>query len=142
VKTRLKLVEIVGKYTGAPYMLGGFSRDEGYDCFSLVLAFAEDLGVKVPNSFSGQTMETYSELWVEDPKEAKRIMLELFGELGKEIAPHKAFASDVLILESKEGDNVGIHAGGSLVLSAFIDIGIQLVNVHNFKVTKAYRWEV
>jgi len=133
-------VKIVDKYAGAPYKLGGRSRAEGYDCFSLVLALGEDFGVVVPETFEGQTMETYSKLWMDDPGEAKRVMLELFGKLAKKIPVGKMFASDILILDDGGEGNVGIHAGKDLALSVFTDVGVRLVNIRIFRVTGAYRW--
>lgn len=139
-KTRLRLVEIIGKYNGAPYKLGGSSREEGYDCFSLALALAEDFGVSIPKVFKGQTMETYSELWLKDRDKAKQVMFGLFAELGKSIPISRVFVGDVMIIEDKVGENVGTHAGKDLLLSAFTDIGVQLVSIGDFRIKGVYRW--
>ena len=140
MKTRPKLVEIIRKYTGAPYKLGGSSIEEGYDCFSLVLTLGEEFGVTIPDAFKGQTMETYGELWLNEPEKAKQVMLDLFGELCEEKSIGNAFALDVLILEDSEGMSVGVHAGGGLLITVFTDRGVQLTNINNFKVKGVYRW--
>ena len=138
--TRIKLIEVMRKYTDAPYKLGGSSVEEGYDCFSLVLALGEEFGVTIPDTFKGQTRETYGKMWLKDPDKAKQVMLELFGELCEELRIGQAFVGDIFILENDEGMNVGIHAGNSLVITAFTDIGVRLANIGNFEVKGVYRW--
>jgi cell wall-associated NlpC family hydrolase len=140
---KLKLAEIVGDYIGAPYKLGGSSYDEGFDCLRLVLKFGEDnIGVKIPDSYGGVTLDTYPELWEKDPVKAKILMLGLFEEIAEKIPPYKAFVTDILLLRDQEGDNVGIHVGQGLVLSVFTNIGVQLANINGFEVRGAYRWVV
>ena len=136
----LRVFDVVNRYVDSPYKLGGRSRSEGYDCFSLVLAIGEDLGITVPDEFEGQTMNTYSDLWLSDQDEAKRVMFGLFEKLAEKISPSKAFVFDILVFEDENGENVGIHAGKDLVLSAFTDVGVKLANIKAFVVKGAYRW--
>jgi len=141
---KFRLVDVTNKYIGAPYKLGGKSKREGFDCFGLSLYFARDeLGVEFPQeTYEGYTLDSYPEIWENDPSKAKRFMIGVFNLLAKRIPAEKAFVTDLLLMERGEDEYVGIHAGNGLVLTSFTNLGVQLANLNGFKVKGAYRWVV
>lgn len=135
------LASLSFKYLGTPYKLGGRNIDEGLDCLSFVLSLANELKVEIPESFEGIDRANYEELWQTDPEKAKKIFIRFVSSLGKVIPAEKAFATDLLIITPKKGNiQVGMHAGGDCILSAFIDKGIALASLRAFKIIKAIRW--
>jgi len=138
----MNLAIMTAKYVGTPYKLGGWSREEGFDCLSLMLSIADDRGIEVPEEFEGVTRETYAELWETNKKKAERLLFKFAASLGQEIPPHRAFAGDLLIAKSKADGSLvlAIHAGQSLMLSAFTDTGVDLVGLDHYEIKKAYKW--
>ena len=137
------LVEITSKYVGAPYKLGGWSVEEGFDCVSLIATIGEDIGLKMPKSFGDYDRSSYVEIWNKKPLEAKKLMLRFIASLGKEIESNFSSAWDLLVIMNRKDPLsfiVGINAGNGLVLSAFTDIGVNLVSLKSAGIRKVYRW--
>jgi cell wall-associated NlpC family hydrolase len=140
---RLRLAKVAAKFVGAPYRLGGRSRNEGYDCLSLVLGLAEEWGIRIPEGFEGIEAGTYPAYWESDPESAKAMLIRFAASLGGEVLPHHAFAGDLLVLRPRLQPEIvilGLHAGGDLVLSAFTDLGVALLSLRLFRIEKAVRW--
>jgi len=138
----MNLAKITQKYVGVPYCLGGKSVDDGLDCFSLLLYLAKENHIEIPDSFEGVPVDNYVSLWNNDRLKAKKTLIRFVQNLGKEIPVGKCFAGDLLILKFKgTGEmSIGMHAGKNLVLTVFIDEGVQLVTMDQLKIKRAYRW--
>ena len=136
----MNLNAITKKYVGCPYKLGGNTCEEGFDCLSLIFAIASDLNLPIKESYWGVTLSSYSELWQSQPEKAKRLLLRFISSLGKAVPVEKAFVGDLLILDTGGELLVAMHAGHDLILSAFTDIGVNLISRRPYKVRRAYRW--
>jgi len=137
------LVKVTSKYVGAPYKLGGWSVEEGFDCISLIVTIGEDIGLEMPKNFGGYDRSNYMKIWMEEPSKAKELMLEFVASLGREIKPNFSSAWDLLVIVNKKSPTsfvVGINAGNGLILSAFTDIGVDLIPSKSVEIRRAYRW--
>jgi hypothetical protein len=139
-RKRVPFIEISSKYVGAPYGLGGFDREKGFDCLSLIISIGRDLGINMPTSFSGYNTETYPSLWESDVPKAKRLLLKYVMDLSEEIHIGKLFVPDLVLVDSGEDYFFGIAAGNGNILSAFINLGVKVEKMNSFTVRRAFRW--
>jgi cell wall-associated NlpC family hydrolase len=139
---RLNLVEIIRKYIGIPYKLGG--KDfSGMDCLALVNSVGRELGVNIPDEFEGICEEDATKLWTDSPDVAKRTLVSYILSLGKKIDISSLFPSDLVLFRDSENDlGVGIYIGNSLILASFIGDKIELVRRENFPIEAVIRWVV
>jgi len=141
-KHKLNLAGIVGKYVGVPYALGG-SGSLGMDCLMLINTIGRELGARIPDEFKGVSEDDYTKLWVEFPEKAKRIFISYVSSLGKRIDVPFLFPPDLVLFRDGEDDlGVGIYVGKSLILSAFVDEEVRLVNRGGYPIEAVIRWVV
>ena len=96
------LAAIIGRLVGIPYVLGGAASGRGLDCFSSIYRYLAELGQDLPDEFKGLTLETYAGLFVEDPLQAKEIMVEFIDSVADPIDLSEAFAGDIHLLRRKD----------------------------------------
>ena len=139
-RKRIPFSEVSSKYVGAPYGLGGFSREEGFDCLSLIISIGRDLKINMPMTFGGYDVETYPSLWESDVRKAKVLLLNYVMGIGEEIPVGRLYVPDLVMVEDEEDFFFGIAAGNGNILSAFINFGVQVRKMRQFKVRRAFRW--
>lgn len=151
VGKELRIMESLARYTskiiGRPYRLGGSADARGADCFSSIWDYLfQRLGPeKLPEQYEGLTMNTYADLYKEDPEQAKCIMIRLMKDLLHEIHPNKAAAGDILRLECKLGDDVevvdflAIDVGNGKFIMATESRGLVIWPKRFYKVRAAWR---
>lgn len=137
----MNIFQLTKKYTGSPYKLGGSSREEGFDCLSLMLSIAEDHGVKVPETLEGANRENYAELWKSNRPKAIAIFLKLVKTFGTEVPVGQMFAGDIVIAKTTVGETmIGIHAGDDMVMMVYTDVGVQIETLRNMKILRVIKW--
>lgn len=130
----MNLAIITSKLVGLEYELGRM------DCFSMIINYLILRGETIPDSFQGQTMATYADLFKTDPVRAKEIMLDLMVFLLDEIAVVKAFAGDVLLLElSDYPPFLAIDGGNGVVVAASPTRGVSPIGKNLYTVRRAFR---
>lgn len=130
------MAEIGRKYVGAPFKIGGWSREEGMDCFTLLMTVLDEMGYETPDDFEGYTRETYHEAWLENPLRALVKLENYIRSFADELPRHQARPGDVLIFD--EDGATGICAGNALVMAA-TRAGVQMLNVSAYPNFKVYR---
>jgi cell wall-associated NlpC family hydrolase len=134
---------ITQKYVGAPYKLGGWSRTNGFDCFSLVYITAvRDFHIQLPKEFEGITLDDYHELWEEDRVDAMSRLITFIRSVTKRVKKNFQISGDLLVLKSKTGMFIGIMAGTDSVLSSFENVGVALTRLNQYEILEARRWEM
>lgn len=69
MRDKVKFVELVEKFKGKPYQLGG-RGDPGYDCISLIYFFYKEWGRELPVEFREYNEKNYFILWEKDRNKA------------------------------------------------------------------------
>lgn len=139
--TVVNLSEITSKYVGAPFKIGGRSRDDGFDCFSLAFTLARDLGKDPPAILGDLNLENYADLYARDPDAAVDALVKYAETYLEEVPPARAFVGDLLILRRGGGRRfAALHAGNDFIISAFENVGVSIAKLRTFKVEKVFKW--
>jgi len=141
MNTPLKLTQLTTQLVGQPYAL---SDPGGLDCFSVIMNYLRLRGVNVPDEFKGRSTQDYRDLFLSDPDEAKRLMIEFVSEFMTEIRPTFAFAGDVLLAHTKGDDApsqyfLGIHGGNGCLISATEQKGVVPIPIRAVDISRAFR---
>lgn len=141
IRDRLKLAELTTRLVGQPYALGS---QQGLDCFSAVVEYLRTRGVEVPADFEGHSTTEYKALFLSDPSEAKRLMVELVSSLLDEILPSFAFAGDILLARTPGSETLSqsflaIHGGNGCMLAATEEKGIYPLPIRVYEIVRAFR---
>ena len=141
-KYKLNLSGIVGKYIGIPYALGG-NGSSGMDCLMLINTIGRELGANIPDEFKGISEDNYARLWTEFPQKAKRTLISYVSSLGERIGVPFLFPPDLVLFRDGEDElGVGVYMGKGLILSAFVEEEIRLVNREGYPIEAVIRWVV
>lgn len=129
------LARISAKFVGQPYQLGAM------DCFASILGYLTERGLALPEEFEGQTRESYAAFFVEQPEEAKAVMIRLMDSLLPTVEPHRAFAGDLLLLRLADTDTLPfltIDGGNGRVLAATIERGVCQLPRNRYQIVRAW----
>jgi cell wall-associated NlpC family hydrolase len=140
VKPNFHFADIARKYVGSPYKLGGWSRESGFDCVSLIVTILNDYGINPPMKFEGLNNKSYAALWTGNKQKAKSVLFRYLLGLGSEVKTCFAFTGDIIFISGNGKLTAGIHGGNDLVLSAFTDRGVALANLQAYSIERAIRW--
>lgn len=130
------LAAITQKLVDLPYELGE------KDCFSIIVMYLKLRGYQVPEQFCGFTMQTYKAYYESVPWHAKQLMCYFFDCLMDPIAPHKAFAGDVLLLELPDSDSqpfAAIDGGNATIVAASPKRGVAVTPIRYYTIRRAWR---
>ena len=135
--------KITSKYTGAPYKLGGWSREEGYDSLSVFICMLRDIGLNLPENTGlyGINLTNYTETWQKSKEHAKALIVDFVSTIAKEIPIHEKRTGDILILSLKLGNKrplSGIMLADKVV-AASPTFGVRAFPLSLFKIIKAFR---
>lgn len=124
--------QITRKYLGRPF-------DE-CNCLQLLYHILIDMGVAVPNEYKGHTLETYLKHWKENPTEATRDLIGLFGTLGRKVDINFLESGDIIIVKYKDSKFPSIYLGGNIVMAATQEDGVITIPIgKSFRVVMARR---
>lgn len=78
---KIKWPQIIDKYIGKPYELGGWGNP-GYDCFSLLISVLKDSGLYIPlnSEWKGIKLSDYNYVWEEDKNKARQIVCDAMSQ--------------------------------------------------------------
>jgi len=138
---------ILRKFIGAPFKVGGRSKNEGYDSFSFFYLLHKERGYGVPFSFDfldapDVNFDNYAELWEEDPERTESL---LWSYILAVTEPHPNImyleCGDVVIVKDKDDDiHSCIWLGNDLVGVATKDYGIQALDRRYFDIIEGRKW--
>jgi cell wall-associated NlpC family hydrolase len=138
----MNLAEITSKYVGAPFKIGGQSRADGFDCFTLVFCLARDLGKRVPDEFDGLTLDNYPALYATSEDAAIEKMIEFAEANCREVPISSAFVGDLLIMRDHSGGRfAALHAGNDFIISSFTNLGVSIARIRTFVLDRVFKWE-
>lgn len=139
-------IKIAESFSGVPYKLGSDSINVGVDCFSYILLYMENNGVKVPNEWRGfnrdKCGDQYKELFIKDPDRAKKLMVEFVSEFTDDVPINDAMPGDVLLLELRgcKGRNfLGVMTGGGNFYSVIESQGVMMTSLKPYVIKKVFR---
>jgi cell wall-associated NlpC family hydrolase len=129
------------KFFGAPYKLGGRSKEEGFDCFSLIYCFHEQCGFDMPEGIDGVSATDYVDLWNKDEEDAKRVMWNYINAFTKPVPMGKMLPGDITVFRTPDDDIYpGIYVGNNMVAVATSDEGVVVNRLETFKLFAVRRW--
>lgn len=137
---KLRLAEISKEIVGAPYKLGGKSKEEGFDCLSMIFFFVDKWGISIPESFEGVTRDNYVEFWNKDQHEAREKLVKFLAYLGKKIKPDRVRSGDFVLCTARDQTLTGIYLGQGKILCIFDDAGVKIITTNIVKISRGYRW--
>jgi cell wall-associated NlpC family hydrolase len=124
------------QFFGAPYKLGGQSKEEGFDCISFVGSYNKELGNNVPD---------LSDLYVmykDKPGRALKHMWERFFKVTKEVSIGHVQSGDLVVFKHDDfGDYPGIFLGNGVVSASFADRGVTTVKYDDLIILHVRRWK-
>ncbi|MCG8638491.1 MAG: hypothetical protein MI862_02085 [Desulfobacterales bacterium] len=132
--------ELTGRYVGQPF--------EKISCMGLLHSMYTDIGVDVPDTFKGLTLETYFSAWEKDKKGTVGIMQDLFDTLGspvKDLARLQRY--DLLVVrETRDGKkNIypAMYLGLGLAITSNLHKGVRVFHIGELhQVIKARRFGI
>jgi hypothetical protein len=130
------------EYIGAQYCAHGFSKDEGYDCFSLVINFLRENGFDLPEDYEwkGLSFQTYYYLWLEDKDAAIQKMAEFLDAHTDKIKFKDVRIGDIFIVVNKEDERFcGVYGGNDKIITALYDRGVVAISLRHFEIIDIYR---
>ena len=137
------LAQISSKYVGAPYRMGGWSRQNGFDCFSLLYIIAvNDYKMTLPKTFGGYTLDNYKDFWENCPRGTTRALIKYIRSVTDPVKKNYGLAGDVLILRGDHNIFLGMRSGTSMILSSFEDAGVTISPLKYYKLLESRRWAI
>jgi len=124
------ITSLVSDIIEVPYKLGGFTPEEGFDCFSFLYYFYDKLGFNIPpldDLGYGINRDNYVELYEANPKRMLRIMFRVICKLTTSGKLNYLEVPDTLIYKSNGGDSSGIYIGQSNILVLDVNLGICVI---------------
>jgi hypothetical protein len=119
VGQQTSLAELTGRYVGK-----SFSE---CSCMELAYSWYTEIGVDVPFSFDGLTVDNYFPVWEKDRKAVINIMLELFSTLGEPVADFTRLQRhDLLAVQEKNNIYAAIYLENSMAITSNIAYGVRV----------------
>lgn len=135
------------EFVGAPFKLGGRSKDEGYDSFSFFYLLYERRGYSVPFSFDfldapDVNFDNYADLWEKDPKRIENLTWSYVLAVTE---PHLNIGylecGDIVVIKDGDGDMYFcVWLGNDLIGIATTDYGIQALDRKYFDIVEGRKW--
>ena len=117
------------EFFGAPYRLGGQSKDRGFDCISLVFTYYKKLEKNFPDLW-----DLYP-LYKSKPKKALKTMWKRIFKATDDVPLGQVQVGDLIIFEHHEfGNYPGICLGNGVVGVVFTDRGVITLRYEALKV--------
>lgn len=130
---KVSLHELTTDFVGKQYILGQM------DCFILIYQYLKKLNISLPNSFNGQTINSYPELYKKNKLEAKIVMIDFISSLLEEIKPQFSKAGDILLLKYRGNEFLGINLGNGMIMTAVPEFGVTISSRSLYQSLKAWR---
>ena len=136
----MNLARITKDLIGIKYSLGSINKEQGLDCFSLIVHYINNFGYNVTtdDKYKGYTLKNYGKRYSEDPR-IIYIGLEYISTILEEIEPGRARAGDILFAKIENIEpSFGIDGGnGNMIIVT--ESGVQPIEKRYYKVIRAFR---
>jgi len=130
------------KFFGAPYKLCGKSKEEGFDCFSLIYHLQKDLGFDMPDGIDDVSATDYRDLWDTDEEIVKDAMWKYIYSFTDQISIGKVVFGDVIIFKSEGGEPYpGVFLGNGKIGACFSDAGVRVFSSEGLDLISARRFK-
>ena len=125
------------KFFGAPYKLGGQSKEEGFDCASFVDNYYKELGNEFPD-----LSDLYSIIHAGKSEKARELLWRRLFKVTESIPLGYVQPGDLVVFEVEDfGDYPGIYLGNGIVGACFTDRGVTTVKYDSLNVIQVRRWK-
>jgi cell wall-associated NlpC family hydrolase len=121
------------EFFGAPYKLGGQSKEEGFDCVSFVERYSRELGSEIPD-FS----DLYS-MFDDKPGEAFKVMWKRLFKASEKIPPGRITPGDIAVVKIDGDSYPSIYMGNNLIALSDLDEGVTVCNLDDFELIDVRR---
>lgn len=119
---------ILSRLIGAPYKLGGQSKDDGFDCLSFIVNANKERGLPIPESYKGITLDSYADLWNKDRNEAKKILMDFIYDHTTETTFGYIEVGDIAIMAINKEVVPTFWCGNNKIAVMVNNIGARLVD--------------
>lgn len=138
----MRFVDRTLQYVGAPYCGQGFSKEEGYDCFSLIVNFLRESGINLPEDYQwkGLTFQSYYDLWKEDKDNAVQVMTKFLEEHTKRKLLKDLTVGDILIVTSNDSNTTfcAIYGGNDKIITADMRLGVLGLPLRHYNINDIF----
>lgn len=146
MKKKPILSDITKNFIGAPYKLGGESRQEGYDCLSMIRCFYSYYGLTLGYPFiDGKelTKEGYMVYFSTHAEDGswKAPYLRYLLSLGKKVDKNYIRTGDLLILNNDDLIVPAIVIGNACAM-VMLNIGITAVPLRNLRIIEVIKCQL
>lgn len=138
---KVKWSQIVEKYLGKPYELGGWGKP-GYDCFSILITLMRDIGINIPqdSKWKGIKLTDYNHIWEENKSKARKTVIAAISQyLIKHDGPVQQ-GDVVLISCGKEESFLGLFTSNRII-SVDKKNGVKAYPLKYFTIHNKYRMD-
>ena len=138
----MKFASVTNKFVGSPYCGQGFSKEEGFDCFSLVVNLLREGGVDIPEDveFMGLTLKTYYELWEKEPNTAIDAMVGFLEKHAGRIKLGDIRVGDIMIVKDEDGVRFGgIYGGNDKIITSDLKKGVVGLPIRYYEIEDIFR---
>lgn len=122
------------KFKDKPFIYGGYSLEQGgFDCVGFMYAFYKDLGIELPNTFKGITLDNYSQFYLEN-KDTDETLKEYLNTVGIEVNPTQILKGDLIAVKHISKNYPlfpAIYGGNKLAISSFIGYKVKVFSLTN-----------
>ena len=140
--TGLVFAEIIGKFLGKNFKLGGVS-DTGYDCLGITGRICQLRGLDFPEKFKEWDIDSYAKLYRDDPNSAMDIAFDFFNSFAKKVDINRIVAGDILIMEQpKEKIRfLAVYTGNRHAITSFMRTGVSIFGINEANIC-IHAWRI
>ena len=133
---KISLVESTANFMGAEYSLGQ------KDCFGIILDYLDNRGINYPQEYKGLTRESYKELYLKEPEQAKKIMIAYIEDNFKEVDIKENRPGFILLISHKDRISLAINGGNATAIFATEKMGVIKLPIKYYKLLRVWRPEL
>jgi cell wall-associated NlpC family hydrolase len=138
----LRFADLSMEFIGAPFCAMGTSKEEGYDCFTLVRTYLKRSGFDLPDNYEcdGFNFKNYYKLWSKNPEKGIEVMCKFLEEYAGRIELKDIQIGDIMIVKNFTNHvNAGIYGGNDKIIAADIKYGVIALPLRHFKIIDSFR---
>jgi ClpP class serine protease len=116
----------------------------GVDCFSIIYNYAKLCDYHhLPVNFEGLTMDSYGDLYLENPEKAVEIMRKYMDETYDKVLDSVPKYGDILLVKLRKRGHpfLGIYAGSGNLFSALTTKGTAVCKLSDYSIISKYRFK-
>lgn len=137
VNAGFNLAKMSALVLGKPFELGCM------DCFMLVIDYLRQRGFQLPEEYNGYTLQSYGDLYLDNPNRAREVMVGCLDVMLKQIPAGKVVPGDILLIKLKgtsEGFFLAINGGNGNALLVSESRGVISLPIRFYKILKGWTY--